>query len=87
MPHLQIEAIALAPLIVATIEAAKYLGLPKRYAPWLNASLSVAGYALMVAIQRQPDLLEPTTLLLNALVIFLTAAGFYDRAQALAKGK
>ena len=87
MPELAIGGIALAGIIVGIIQMAKGLGLPTKYAPWLNGSLSVLFYALVILVAQRPDLLQPVTLGLNAVVIFLVAAGFYDRAQAvLAKG-
>ena len=83
--ELTIGTIALAPVIVALIQLAKTkLGLPVEYAPWLNAGLSVTFYALVVFLAQRPDLLEATTIGLNGLVIFLAAAGVYDRAQAIA---
>jgi hypothetical protein len=83
--ELQIGAIALAPVIVALLEVFKVLGLPVKYAPWISGALSVLGYALVIVIQRDPSLLEPIGYVLNALVIFLVATGFYNRAQATVK--
>jgi len=83
MPELAIGGIALAGVIVAIIQVAKRLGLPSHLAPWLNGGLSVLFYALVVVVAQKPDLLQPVTLGLNALVIFLAAAGFYDRGQAI----
>jgi uncharacterized membrane protein YccF (DUF307 family) len=83
--ELQIGAIALAPVIVAIIEVVKALGLPVKYAPWVSGALSVLGYALVIVVQRDPSLLEPIGYVLNALVIFLVATGFYNRAQATVK--
>jgi hypothetical protein len=86
MPELQLAGVALAPVIVALVGVAKKLGMDTRYAPWLNGGLSVAFYGLMVLSQLVPGTLEPMTYAVNALVIFLAAAGFYDRYQAVAKG-
>ena len=87
MPELAIGGILLAGIIVGLIQAAKKLGMPISWAPWANGVLSVGGYVLVVLVTQQPDLLAPVTLVLNAVVIFLAAAGFYDRGQAiLAKG-
>ena len=83
MPELAIGGIVLAGIIVGVIQLAKKLGLPTEYAPWLNGFLSVAGYALVVLVTQMPHLLEPVTLVLNALVVFLAAAGLYDRGQAI----
>jgi hypothetical protein len=81
VPDLQLGTIALAPIIVALVGLAKTLGMPTKYAPWLNGLLSLVGYGLIIAVQLIPAALDPTTYLLNALIIFLTAAGFYDRIQ------
>ena len=45
---LTIGVIPLALVIVALVEVAKRAGLPSQYAPWLNAVLAVAGYALVL---------------------------------------
>jgi hypothetical protein len=82
LPELQIGGILLAPIIVAVVEAAKLAGLPTPWARWLSAILSVAGYAATFAIANRPDLLEPISIALNALVIFLTTAGLYHQAKA-----
>jgi hypothetical protein len=81
VPDLQLGTIALAPIIVALVGVAKTLGMPTKYAPWLNGALALVGYGLIVAVQLAPAALDPVTYLLNALVIFLSAAGFYDRIQ------
>ena len=83
MPELAIGGIALAGIVVGIIQVAKKFGLPSEYAPWLNGFLSVVGYALVVLVTQMPHLLEPVTLVLNALVVFLAAAGLYDRGQAI----
>jgi hypothetical protein len=81
--YLIIESIALAPIISGIIEVAKRLGLPVKYAPWMNAGLSVLGFILIIYLKENPTLTQPVTIGLNALVIFLTTAGFYDRAKAI----
>ncbi|MGQ9503101.1 MAG: hypothetical protein ACUVSF_14010 [Anaerolineae bacterium] len=78
MPDIYIGSIAVAPLIVALIQVAKGLGLPTQYAPWLNATLTVLAYAVMLIVQAHPQLEQPVTIALNLLVTFLTAAGIYD---------
>ena len=80
---LVIEGIALAPVITAITELAKKLGLEVKYAPWLNLILAVAGFTLMMWIEQNPAASQPIAIGINALVIFLTAAGVYDRAQAI----
>ncbi len=78
MAEIYIGSVALAPLIVALVEVAKRLGFPSRYAPWLNATLSVIAYGGMLVVQANPQLEQPVTVALNLLVTFLTAAGIYD---------
>jgi len=82
VPELQIESLLLAPIIVALIQAFKMLGVPAKYAPWLNAVFSVAFYVLMIFVTAQPQYLQAATIGLNGLMVFLAAAGFYDRAEA-----
>lgn len=78
MGDIYIGSIALAPLIVALVQIAKGLGFPTKYAPWLNATLTVLFYALMLIVEANPQLTQPVTIALNLLVTFLTAAGIYD---------
>lgn len=81
MPTLQVGTILLAPVIVGLVEMAKKLGLPSKYAPWLNGGLAVLGYGLVVLTELVPGSLEFASYGLNALVVFLLGAGLYDRAQ------
>ncbi len=85
VPELVIESLLLAPIIVALIQALRMLGVPTKYAPWLNAVFSVAFYVLMIFITAQPQYLQAATIGLNGLMVFLAAAGFYDRAEATLK--
>lgn len=80
--ELTILGIAAAPIIVALIQLLKLVGVPPEYAPWLNAGLSVVAYGVIVLLQTGVLDATLTTYALNALVIFLAAAGVYDRAQA-----
>ncbi len=45
-----VDPVALAPIISGIIEVAKKLGLDVKYAPWLNAALSVLAFGLIVII-------------------------------------
>jgi uncharacterized membrane protein YccF (DUF307 family) len=83
--ELMLGTVALAPVIAALVQLFKALGVPKEYAPWFNAALSVLAYALIVAVERDPMLAEPVNVLLNALVIFLSAAGFYETTRHVVK--
>lgn len=82
LPELQIGGILLVPIIVGLVEVAKLAGLPTTWARWLSALLSVFAYAGVYALAQRPDLLEPATIGLNAVVIFLTTAGLYHQAKA-----
>jgi len=76
--ELTIGAVALAPVIVALIQIAKMFGLPARYAPLANAILSVIAYLVVtVYLASRPEAMQAATVAINALVIFLTAAGVY----------
>ena len=81
MPELTILGIAAAPIIVAIIQLAKMAGVPDKYAPWLNAALSVVAYGVIVLLQTGVLDAAMTTYVLNVLMIFLAAAGVYDRLQ------
>jgi hypothetical protein len=83
MPDLQIGTIVLAPVIVALVAMARGLGMDVKYAPWLCGALSLVGYGLVVLVDLVPGSLQIVTYVLNGLVIFLAATGFYDRVQSL----
>lgn len=81
MPDLVIGGIALAPLIVAIVAVATHLKMPKEYAPWLNAALSVAAFGFVVFLSESPEYVTLAGYIINALVIFLSAAGFYTTVK------
>ena len=83
IPDLNLNGIALAPVIVALIALAKRAGMPPKYAPYANGALSILAYAVVVWLTRDPALVEPAGYVLNILLIFLTAAGVYDRTQRI----
>ena len=85
VPELQLGAILLAPIIVAIIELVKKAGMPTQYAPWANAGLSVLGYGLILFVEQMPQYEEPALMVLNMLLVFLSAAGVYDVAKRTAK--
>lgn len=82
MPELTIGAIALAPVIAAIVEGAKRIGLPSRFAPLLNAILSVIAYLVVsIYVVSHPESVQLATIIVNSLVIFLGAAGVYTTAK------
>ena len=86
MPELFWGTIPMVLVIAGLVEAAKrYLGLPVRFAPWINLALSAFFYAVIGAAQLRPEMQEPLTLAFNVLVLFLGTAGLYDRAQAITR--
>jgi hypothetical protein len=86
-PELHLDGLLLVPVIVAIIEALKALGVPTKYTPWINAVLSVVFYILLIFVTAHPDYLTAATIGINGLMVFLAAAGFYDRAQATLAGR
>lgn len=87
MTEITIGSIAVAPLIVALIQVAKGFGFPGKYAPWLNATLTVIAYAVMLYLQANPQVEQPAIVALNMLATFLTAAGVYDIGNNLLKSR
>lgn len=82
MPELTIGGIALIPIIVALVEAAKrYAGVPSEYAPVLNGVLSVAGLLAMQYVGAHPEYEDEAVLVLQALILFLANAGLYETAR------
>ena len=74
---LEVLGIALVPIIVALVGAAKAAGLPHKYAPLLNAILSVIGYFVVQAVDFRPDWGPYVKFVLEAAMVFLSAAGFF----------
>ena len=83
--ELIIGGIALAPIIVALIELAKSLGLPSKYAPFLNAALSVVAYVGVYLLGVYPGYTDWVVIALNILLIFLSGAGFNTTAKWILK--
>lgn len=82
MPELTIGAVALAPVIAAIVEGIKRLGMPSKWAPILNAALSVIAYLVItVYLVNQPDAMQAATVAINTLVLFLSAAGLYTTVK------
>ena len=75
--ELTVGGVALVPIIVALCELAKRAGLADKYVPILNAALSLAGYTLVVVITQKPEVLQPAMIVLNGLLVMLSAVGAY----------
>jgi hypothetical protein len=76
---LYVGQIAVAPVIVALIEALKkYAGMDVKWAPLVNLSLTALAYVGIGMLGMHPDALQPTVVILNVVVGFLTVAGLYD---------
>lgn len=78
MPELYIGAVAIAPVIVALVALFRWIGLPGEYAPYANGALSVLFVVLSIYLGYNPDALVTVETVLNMLVAFLSAAGFYN---------
>ena len=77
--ELVLAGVAMAPIIVALVELLKQAGLPSRYAPWANALMSLFTYGMIVLVDKGTIDVTLIGYLINALVIFLTAAGVYNQ--------
>lgn len=78
MPDIFIGSVAVAPLIVALVALLRWIGLPGEWAPWANGALSVLFVVLSIYLGYNPDALVTVETVLNMLVAFLSAAGFYN---------
>ena len=81
MVELTIGTIALVPIVVGIIQMLKKLGLPDDYAPWANAALTVVGYMVIVYVKSNPRYEQPVEMVLNGIMVFLSAGGFYEVAS------
>ena len=85
-----IGTIAVNPIVVGIIQLLKKLGMPKTWAPWANAVLTIIGYAVSLLLLQYPHW-EPTLVkVLTVVIMFLSAGGFYevgDRTISLVKKK
>jgi len=75
-----IGGIALPVVVAAIVELAKKAGFNSDYAPYLAGVLSVLSYAGTVFVQLMPQYEQPAIYVVQALVVFLAATGFYERA-------
>ena len=80
VPELVINNIYIMPIIIALVQFAKGIGLPTKFAPWLNGVLSVAFFGLMVFLKHRPDLETVVVAVLSGMILFLVNAGVYDLA-------
>ena len=74
----QIGPFAAVPIILAIVAVATRLGMPSKYAPVLNMALSTVWYVLAAAVIANPELLLPTTAVLNILATVLMTWGTYE---------
>lgn len=79
LAQLSIGTVAIVPLVVALVEAAKALGMNVKYAPILDGVLSVGGYAGALYIQSHPEYLPTVETGLVMATIFLASTGLYNR--------
>lgn len=77
MPELIIGGIALGPIVVALVELAKALGLPRRFWPFATVAFSTAAFALVQVVGLNPDFTLYVVPVLQILIIVLTALGYY----------
>lgn len=73
-----IGGVLIAPLIAALIEVLKAVGMPVRYAPYVNVLFSIVFFAVAQAYSLLPEYQTWIVAVLQILVIILTAAGFYE---------
>ncbi|MFH1633702.1 MAG: hypothetical protein ABIG63_06775 [Chloroflexota bacterium] len=79
IPDLQIETIALVPIIVVIVQGLKELKIIKpEWAPWANGLLTVFGYILVVVVQKYPHWTPTVVMVLTIVTIFLSASGLYE---------
>jgi hypothetical protein len=81
MPELVIGGILLGPVLMGIIQVLKHYGLPERYAPFANLALSFLAGLLVLLVQMRPDILQPVTLALQIVILFLSTAGYYTTAK------
>ena len=80
--EISIYGIAASPIIVAIIALLCRVGLPSKYAPWLNLVLQIVVYSATIYLVNKPELKEPVVAGLSILVGFLTTAGVFDRTES-----
>lgn len=82
---LAIGGVSVVPLVIGLVTLAKNLGMPPRYAPYLNGALSVAGFFAASAVASHPALLEVAEPVATAIVIFLMSSGVYQLSKSRPK--
>lgn len=73
-----IGGVSLVPLIVGLIALAKRLGMPVKYAPWLNGGLATGGYVTLRMVGDNPIFQQYAEIVATAVVIFLITSSTYQ---------
>jgi hypothetical protein len=84
MTNLVVGGIVLVPIVVGLVQFLKYMGLPTKYAPLANAILVVLAVILVLVTQAYPEIVEPVSIVLTGLVLFLANCGFYETVKYVA---
>ncbi|HEY6022201.1 MAG TPA: hypothetical protein VIY48_20740 [Candidatus Paceibacterota bacterium] len=69
-------------IVVLVVQAAKWLKMPDRFAPWLAGALAVVLVGLNFATRFVPEIQDVLNTALSMLVVFLLATGLYNRGKA-----
>jgi len=82
MPDLNtilVGGFAIAPLVVGLVALAKMVGVPVKYAPYLNGGLSTLLYVGAIYLLPMYPAAEPfVNVVVGAVVIFLGSSGIYQ---------
>lgn len=87
MGELYVGSVLVAPIIAGLIEMAKvWFGMPVKYAPLVNVMLTAIAYVGIYVLGMYPGALEPTVIVLNIVIGFLAAVGFYNGYKTTRSG-
>ena len=79
--NLTIGGIPLVGIIIGLVALGKKLGVPKKYAPYVNGALSVAAYLAVSFLQQYPAYTEIAKVVVFATAIFLVSSGVYQLSK------
>lgn len=72
---------AWGPIVTGLCQLAKLLGLDTKYIPLLNAGLTIVGVLLLTLVTQKPESINIVLMIVQMLIVFLTAAGLYTTAN------
>lgn len=79
--NLTIGGAPLVPVVIGLVSLAKRVGMPGKYAPYLNGGLSVVAYLAVTLLQKYPAYMQMASVITLAITLFLVSSGVYQLSK------